>query len=70
VRECFATHYFEYALARRALLEGGQDPATNADACSIAPIRQAFLASGDLKQLLVTIAKSPAFRHRLVEGAP
>jgi hypothetical protein len=69
VRDCFVTHFFEYALARRALLDAGQDPATNADACSIAPIRNAFLASGDLKQLLVTIAKSPAFRHRLGEGA-
>ena len=62
VRECFALHFFEYALARQA--------ATSDDACSLSPVRQTFLADGDLKQLIVTIARSPAFRYRLAEGAP
>jgi hypothetical protein len=60
VRACFAEKYLDFALARSV-----SDPA---DACSIRALGEAFGASGDLKQLVVSVAKSDSFRMRLAEG--
>ena len=58
-RACFAKQYTQHALSRSAVA---------ADQCSIDRLGSAFAASGDLKQLIVAIAASDAFRLRLAEG--
>jgi hypothetical protein len=60
VRACFAGHYLDFALSHAL-----PDPA---DACSLQAVRQRFLASGDLKELIVSIANSDSFVMRLAEG--
>ncbi|MCB9546650.1 MAG: DUF1588 domain-containing protein [Myxococcales bacterium] len=55
VRECVATHWFRYALAR------GEQPF---DDCALAQIQGAFVASGSFADLLVALATSDAFRLR------
>jgi len=59
-KTCFAEKYLDFALAREVT-----DPV---DACSIKAIGDSFSASGDLKQLVVTVASSDSFRLRLAEG--
>lgn len=59
VKACFAKHYLTFALAR----ELGDD-----DTCSLAQVADGFGQAGDLKQLIVAIAKSDAFRLRKSEG--
>jgi len=60
VRACFAEKYLDFALARSV-----SDPS---DACSIRALGESFGASGDLRELVVSVAKSDAFRMRLAEG--
>jgi hypothetical protein len=60
VRACFGEKYLEFALARTQK--------ESADACSIESINQSFVGSGDLKQLVVSVAASDSFRMRLAEG--
>lgn len=59
-QDCYATHWFRYALGR---LE------TEEDTCSLDDVRAAFTASeGDVRELLVAIAVSDAFRFRNIGG--
>jgi hypothetical protein len=51
VRACVAKQWFRFALSRRE---------TDEDECSLRVIRAAF-AAGNMRELLVAIAKSPAF---------
>jgi hypothetical protein len=60
VRACFAEAYLDYALAKPVT-----DPA---DGCSIQSLATTFGASGDLKQLVSSVAGSDSFRLRLAEG--
>jgi hypothetical protein len=60
VRACFATKYLDFALAH--------DVTDPADGCSIQELGEKFGASGDLKQLVASIAGSDSFRLRLAEG--
>jgi hypothetical protein len=56
VRDCVATNWYRFALGR---LE------TSEDACSLDQIKADFaLASGDLRELLIAITRSVAFRYR------
>jgi hypothetical protein len=57
VRGCMAQMWYEYATRR--------DVEAN-DKCGIDPIKARFLASGDLNDLLTSIAAGDAFRNRLV----
>ncbi len=60
VRACFAENYLDFALSH---------PVTDsADRCSIQSLGSSFGASGDLKQLIVSVAGSDSFRLRLAEG--
>jgi len=60
VRSCFAEKYLDFALSH---------PVTDAaDGCSIQSLGESFAASGDLKQLIASIAGSDSFRLRLAEG--
>jgi hypothetical protein len=59
VEACFARRYFEYAVSR---------PKVEEDACSIDRMTTGFTASGDLKQLVASIATSDSFRYRASEG--
>jgi hypothetical protein len=61
VKACFAQQYFQYAVSR---------PSTKEDACSVAALKKTFVPSGDLKQLVVTVASSDSFRYRTSEGGP
>ena len=58
-RRCFAQQYLQQALSR---------PPGTADQCSLQTLQTGFSASGDLKQLIVAVAGSDAFRLRLAEG--
>jgi len=60
VKSCFVEKYLDFALSREET-----DPS---DACSIQRISESFVASGDLAELVVSIAMSDAFRLRLAEG--
>jgi hypothetical protein len=60
VRACFAEAYLDFALSKPVT-----DPA---DGCSIQALGTNFGASGDLKQLISSVAGSDAFRLRLAEG--
>lgn len=56
VRDCFATQWLRYALARNVEDE---------DACTEASLQNEFEESGgDIRALLVAIVRSDAFRHR------
>jgi len=59
-RSCFSQQVLEFALSRQAA-----DPA---DACSVQALAKTFAPSGDLKQLVVSVVGSDAFRLRLAEG--
>ncbi|MEM9456027.1 MAG: DUF1588 domain-containing protein [Myxococcota bacterium] len=55
-RRCYATHWFRYALGR---------PETPEDQCTLDLIDERFAASGgSVKELLIAIATSDAFRFR------
>jgi hypothetical protein len=60
VRACFAEKYLNFAVAHPET-----DPA---DSCSIRAVSETFAASGDLKQLVVSVVGSDSFRMRLAEG--
>jgi hypothetical protein len=60
VRSCFAEAYLDFALSKPVT-----DPA---DGCSIQALGTTFGASGDLKQLVSSVAGSDSFRLRLAEG--
>lgn len=60
VRSCFSQSYLDFALGRAQT-----DPA---DQCSAQALSQSFGASGDLKQLIASVAGSDSFRLRLAEG--
>jgi hypothetical protein len=60
VRACFAQKFLDFALARSV--------SQAADTCSVQALGQSFGASGDLKQLVVSVAGSDSFRMRLAEG--
>jgi hypothetical protein len=56
VRDCFATNFYRYAVGR---LEGASDE------CSLDQVKTRFNGSGgDLRELLVAITLSDAFRYR------
>jgi hypothetical protein len=57
VRSCMAQTWYQYA-SRRDL--------DAADMCGVAGIQSRFAGSGDLNDLLVSIATSDSFRNRLV----
>jgi hypothetical protein len=59
VRGCFVQKYFEYAASHVMAPQ---------DQCSIDPLKKAFIPSGDLRELVTTIAISDSFRLRLSEG--
>ncbi len=64
VRDCLATHWYRFAMGRVE-----QD----SDSCSLDQVRTHFAESGgDLKELLVAITLSDAFRYRpaMAEEAP
>lgn len=62
VHRCFATHWLEQAT-------GGAP--TSADECSVDTIQESFVANGNIRDMLVQIALSDAFRHiDLSEPAP
>ncbi len=57
-RDCYATHWFRYALGRHE---------TEADSCAVEQVTTAFAdAEGDVRELLVAIAVSDAFRFRKI----
>jgi hypothetical protein len=58
-KSCFAKKYLTFALAREV---------SDDDTCSLHRISTDFAQTGDLKQLIVAIAKSDAFRLRKSEG--
>jgi hypothetical protein len=58
-RACFAEKYLDFAVARQS---------QPTDACSIQALGQSFGSTGDLKQLVVSVAASDSFRMRLAEG--
>jgi hypothetical protein len=56
VRDCVAREWFRFAARRMETAD---------DACSVASLRDAFAASGgDIRELLVAITTTDAFRHR------
>jgi len=59
VKRCFARHYLTFAIARD--LE-------DQDVCSLSRVAEDFGKSGDLKQLVVSVATSDAFRLRATEA--
>jgi hypothetical protein len=59
VKRCFAKHYLGFAVARELAEE---------DSCSLTRISDQFTSTGDLKQLVLTVAKSDAFRLRATEA--
>jgi hypothetical protein len=59
VKGCFAQQYFQFAVTR---------PATVEDSCSLEGLKKQFAPSGDLKELVATIAGSDSFRYRKSEG--
>jgi hypothetical protein len=59
VRTCFTRQYLQHALSRAVAAT---------DECSLDKLGKTFAASGDLKQLIVAVAGSDAFRMRLAEG--
>jgi hypothetical protein len=60
VQECMATQWLRYAVRRE---EGA------ADACSLQQVQAAFAQSGDVRQLVVAIVQSDAFRFKSLKGA-
>jgi hypothetical protein len=59
VKRCFAKHYLTFAVARDLADE---------DSCALSALGDGFAGSGDLKQLIVSVAKSDSFRLRTSEG--
>jgi hypothetical protein len=59
VKRCFAKHYLGFAVARDLAPE---------DTCALSRLADDFAKSGDLKQLVVAVAKSDAFRLRATEA--
>jgi len=59
VKRCFAKRYLNYAVARDLAAE---------DSCTLDHLQNEFAASGDLKQLILKVASSDAFRLRATEG--
>jgi hypothetical protein len=57
VRSCMAKMWYEYASRRDV---------DDSDKCGFDPIKARFAASGDLNDLLASIASSDVFRNRLV----
>lgn len=55
VRDCMATQWLRYAVRRAE---------TPADGCSRAQVATNFRASGDLKQLVLAVVQSDAFRYK------
>lgn len=55
VTECFARQVFRFTLSRHELPE---------DACAIAEIRNALASSGEIRQALLGMVSSDAFRYR------
>jgi Protein of unknown function (DUF1588)/Protein of unknown function (DUF1592)/Protein of unknown function (DUF1595)/Protein of unknown function (DUF1585) len=59
IKRCFAQQYLQFALSRSV---------GPADRCSVDALGKAFAPSGDLKELVVSIARTDSFRLRLAEG--
>ena len=57
VRRCLAAEWYQYATRREA---------DAADRCALDGIQAGFAASGDLNDLLASIALGESFRQRLV----
>jgi hypothetical protein len=61
-RDCVANQWMTFALGR---------PATSADLCSVAGVRERFAESeGSFEDLFVAIATSDAMRYRIVQNEP
>ena len=56
-RNCIAQQWYEYGVSRDV---------AEADKCALASIKSGFVASGDLNQLMASIALGDTFRNRLV----
>lgn len=62
VRACLSQHWFNYALGRTK---------GDADACSMKVVAEAFSKSNDIRDLLLTLVTTDAFRYgRFDKGAP
>lgn len=61
VRDCMATQWLRYALRQ----EEGE-----AEACTLSRARAAFREAGDVRQLILAIVQSDAFRYKTPGGAP
>ena len=62
VRACLVTQLFRYAYARAE---------SDDDACTVALLNEAFTASGgDVRKLLVSLTRTPAFTSGPAGGAP
>lgn len=59
VKRCFAQHYLTFAVARELADE---------DKCALSALGDGFASTGDLKQLIIAVAKSDAFRLRTSEA--
>ena len=57
VRDCMVKHWFEYAVSRHQ---------EASDSCALEPLRTRFQTSGDMRDLLASLAQSEAFRFQLV----
>jgi hypothetical protein len=58
VKRCFAEKYLEHAISRQL---------TPADECAVKNVGSGFAESGDLKELIVAVIRSDAFRLRAGE---
>jgi hypothetical protein len=59
IKGCFAQQYLQFAVSRALAAE---------DSCSLDALKKKFVPSGDLKELVATIAGSDSFRYRMSEG--
>jgi hypothetical protein len=59
VRGCFAQKYLEFATSHALAAE---------DQCSLDPLKKTFVPSGDLHDLVTSVATSDSFRSRMSEG--
>jgi hypothetical protein len=59
-KRCFAKHYLTFAISRDLQSQ---------DDCSLSQVAEGFAQSGDLKQLIVAVAKTDAFRLRQSEDS-
>ena len=61
VRNCMATQWLRYAVRRKESAE---------DACSQQQVQAAFSKAGDVRELVLAIVQSDAFRFKSLKGTP